>query len=170
MIVFDLQCSEEGHRFEGWFGSSADYAAQQQRGLVTCPVCGSASVEKAVMAPAVGRKGNQAPARPEPRSEAPAGPVAVAPPAPPQAAASTPLPPQAVALLKAVAIAQAEALKTSTWVGETFADDARAMHYGDKDVAPIHGKATPEQARDLLDEGIEIAPLLVPFVPPGDAN
>ena len=58
MIVFDLCCGE-GHRFEGWFGSSDDFAAQQTRGLVACPRCGSAEVAKAPMAPAVPRKGNQ---------------------------------------------------------------------------------------------------------------
>lgn len=173
MIVFDLQCTGGQHRFEGWFASSADYAQQQERGLVTCPVCGSDDVAKAVMAPAVGRKGNQAPALPVPRRHEPTapGPAAVAKAAPvsppPQL---PPLPPEAVAMLRAVALAQAEAIKTSTWVGESFADDARAMHYGDKDVAPIHGQATPEEARDLLDEGIAIAPLLIPVAPPGEVN
>jgi hypothetical protein len=172
MIVFDLQCTPEGHRFEGWFGSSGDYADQQARGLLACPVCGSAAVGKAVMAPAVGRKGNQAPVRAEPDKSGPEGAAPAAPSAPAPAAppAPPPLPPEAVAMLKAVVQAQAEALKRSTWVGDTFADEARAMHYGDKEVAPIHGQATPGEARDLLDEGIEIAPLLVPVVPPEQAN
>jgi len=69
-----------------------------------------------------------------------------------------------------VALAQAEAIKSSTWVGDSFADDARAMHYGDKDVAPIHGQATAQEAQELLDEGIAVAPLLIPVVPPGEAN
>jgi hypothetical protein len=73
-------------------------------------------------------------------------------------------------MLRAVALAQAEAIKSSTWVGTSFAEDARAMHYGDKDAAPIHGQATPEEARDLLEEGIAVAPLLIPVVPPGEAN
>jgi hypothetical protein len=84
--------------------------------------------------------------------------------------AQAPLPPEAVAMLRAVALAQAEAIKSSTWVGTSFAEDARAMHYGDKDAAPIHGQATPEEARDLLEEGIAVAPLLIPVVPPGEAN
>ena len=62
MIVFDLMCADQGHRFEGWFGSSRDYEDQQNRGLLDCPVCGSANVGKAAMAPNVGRKGNQLPA------------------------------------------------------------------------------------------------------------
>ncbi|WP_225206675.1 DUF1178 family protein [Novosphingobium huizhouense] len=164
MIVFDLECQGTGHRFEGWFGSSEDFADQQARGLVTCPVCGSADVAKAVMAPRLARKGNQLPA-PAPRS-APA----------PAAGASKPqpmahaMPPEAVAMMKAIAAMQAEALKTSTWVGDRFAEDARAMHYGEKDAAPIHGQATVDEARELFEEGVEIAPLLVPVVPPGEAN
>ncbi|MDP3551557.1 MAG: DUF1178 family protein [Novosphingobium sp.] len=158
MIVFDLQCEPMGHRFEGWFGSSTDYEDQCARGLVSCPTCGSADVTKAVMAPNLGRKGNQLP-------------VATARPAvPPQAATNLPLPPEAVAMFKAVAAMQAEAIKSSTWVGEKFADDARAMHYGEKDAAAIHGKATLDEARELIEEGIQVAPLLVPVIPPEEAN
>ncbi|MFN3553163.1 MAG: DUF1178 family protein [Novosphingobium meiothermophilum] len=160
MIVFDLQCGPQGHRFEGWFGSSADYEDQRARGLVACPSCGSPDVNKAVMAPNVGRKGNQLPAPSPSRQPDPA----------PQAMANAPLPPEAVAMLKAVAAMQAEALKSSTWVGRKFADDVRAMHYGEKDPAAIHGQATIEEARDLIEEGIPVAPLLVPFVPPEEAN
>ena len=165
MIVFDLECRPcsrrgQGQRFEGWFGSSGDYADQQARGLVTCPACGSPDVGKAVMAPAVGRKGNQITV---------AAPAAKAPePARPMAAGS--LPPEAAAMFRALATMQAEALKSSTWVGESFAEDARAMHYGEKDQAVIHGQATPDEARELIEEGIEIAPILFPLVPPGEAN
>lgn len=158
MIVFDLQCEPIGHRFEGWFGSSADYEDQRARGLVACPSCGSADVGKAVMAPNVGRKGNQMPA-PATRQEPTA-----------QAVANTTLPPEAVAMLKAVAAMQAEAIKSSTWVGGNFAEDARAMHYGEKDVGAIHGQATLAEARELIDEGIPVAPLLIPVVPPEEAN
>lgn len=158
MIVFDLQCGPAGHRFEGWFGSSADYEDQRARGLVSCPNCGSSDVHKAVMAPNVGRKGNQLPAKLR------------QPDAAPQAMANAPLPAEALAMLKAVAAMQAEALKSSTWVGARFADDARAMHYGEKDPVAIHGQATIEEARDLVEEGIPVAPLLVPFVPPEEAN
>lgn len=170
MIVFDLQCTPLGHRFEGWFGSSSDYESQQARGLVSCPSCGSLDVSKAVMAPHVGRKGNQI-AAPSVRQENPASegdqpssvPVS-------QPMANIPMPPQAVAMLKAVAAMQAEALKSSTWVGEKFADDARAMHYGEKDVAPIHGRATLKEAQELAEEGIPVAPVLVPVIPPEEAN
>jgi hypothetical protein len=164
MIVFDLQCTPAGHRFEGWFGSSHDYESQRSRGLVSCPSCGSPDVAKAVMAPNVGRKGNQMPAKGQ---IAPAAPIA---PAPSQPVANAPLPPEAVAMLKAVAAMQAEAIKSSTWVGEKFADDARAMHYGEKDPGAIHGRATIDEARELMEEGIPVAPLLIPVVPPEEAN
>ncbi len=166
MIVFDLECRDGGHRFEGWFGSSEDFAQQQARGLLTCPTCGSVDVGKAVMAPRLGRKGNQLPAA------APAVP-AQGTPAPiearPQSMAHA-LPPEATAMMKAIAVMQAEALKTSTWVGDGFAENARAMHYGEKDAAPIHGQATLDEARELIEEGVEVAPILFPIVPPGEAN
>lgn len=170
MIVFDLECracagSGSGNRFEGWFGSSGDYAAQVERGLVTCPVCGSADVGKAVMAPAVGRKGNQPAATASP----PTG-TELAAPAPVQPVTTGSLPPEAVAMLRTLAKMQAEVLKSSTWVGAKFADDARAMHYGEKDAALIHGQATAREAQELADEGIGIAPVLFPMAPPGELN
>ncbi len=175
MIVFDLECRTGGHRFEGWFSSSDDYARQQERGLVSCPTCGSADVGKAVMAPAVARKSNQMPSVPPARQpQAPqsqAQPVPVSAPDTPAPVASAPaLPPEAVAMFKALAVMQAEALKSSTWVGDNFAEDARAMHYGEKEAAPIHGQTTPEEAQELVEEGIEIAPLLFPVAPPGETN
>jgi len=157
MIVFDLQCGAHGHRFEGWFASSDDFARQQARGLVVCPACGSVEVAKAVMAPNVCRKGNQ---QPEARNAPPAA----------VANAAPPLPPEAVARLRAIASAQAEALKASRWVGEDFADKARAIHYGEQDAEAIHGRARPEEVRDLLEEGVEIAPILFPVVPPDRTN
>lgn len=149
MIVFDL-CCREGHGYEGWFASSDDYASQKERGLVTCPLCGSADVDKAPMAPAVPRKGNRQPA---------AKPVA-----------GGKIPPEAAALMQKIAKLQAEALKSSTWVGPNFAEQSRAMHYGERDPAPIHGQATPDEALGLVEEGIPVAPLLVPVVPPDEVN
>ena len=150
MIVFDLCCGE-GHRFEGWFGSSDDFAAQQARGLVACPSCGSTDVAKAPMAPAVPKKGNQ-------RSEAK------------QPVAGGALPPEAAEMLGKIARLQAEALKSSTWVGEQFAEESRKMHYGERDPQAIHGQATPDEARALVEEGITIAPLVFPVAPPDELN
>jgi hypothetical protein len=159
MIVFDLECREGGHRFEGWFGSSADFADQQARGLLCCPECGSADVGKAVMAPSVGRKGNQI-AEARPRTPARGG----------EAVSNAPMPPEAVQMMRQLARMQAEALKQSRWVGDSFAEDAKAMHYGERPHEAIHGEATLEQAKDLLEEGIAVAPLPFPVVPPDKAN
>lgn len=142
MIVFDLRC-DGGHVFESWFGSSADYADQKERGLVRCPLCDSASVEKAVMAPNVAAKGNQ-------RAAAGADPMKAA--------------------LAALAKAQEKALEGSEWVGSRFADRARAMHLGEEATTPIHGQATPQEARALVEEGVPVAPLPLPVVPPSTRN
>ncbi len=166
MIVFDLKCGS-GHVFEGWFASGEEFDRQQQRGLVACPVCADTSVAKAAMAPAVGRKSNQScSAQPVP-APAPAPESAV----PDTVPVSTGIAPEKAALLMQVlARAQAEALKGSEWVGGRFADTARAMHYGEEDARPIHGQVASEEARDLIDEGVQVAPLLFPIVPPEAQN
>jgi hypothetical protein len=150
MIVYDL-CCDTGHRFEGWFGSSTDYAAQRQRGLVACPQCGSGAVDKAPMAPAVPMKGNR---RPEAK----------------QPVAGGALPPEAAAMMHKLAELQAEALKSSTWVGDGFAEQSRAIHYGEREAGQIHGQATPDEARELHDEGIAVMPLLFPVAAPDELN
>src|SRR5690606_25479535 len=118
MIVYDLSCSA-GHRFEGWFGSSDDFTAQEARGLVSCPHCGSVDVTKAPMAPAVPKKGNQI-AQPT-RQEAA------------QSVAGGAIPPQVTVAMEKLAALQAQVLKDSTWVGEDFARQSRAMHYGERE-------------------------------------
>jgi hypothetical protein len=133
MIVFDLQCADGGETFEAWFRSNADYEAQRDGGLVQCPVCQSANVSKAPMAPRVPRKGSDHP------------------------------------LAKLAAI-QSELLKNSRWVGDEFADTARAMHDGDIDREQVHGNATLDQAKSLVDDGIPVAPLPLPVTPPSQVN
>jgi hypothetical protein len=150
MIVYDL-CCDAGHRFEGWFGSSDDYAGQRERGLVACPQCGSGAVEKAPMAPAVPRKGNR---QAEPQ----------------RVFAGGKMPPEAAEMLTKLAKIQAEALKSSTWVGDDFPDRTRAIHYGEREAETIHGQASAEEAHALLEEGIVIAPLLFPVAPPDELN
>lgn len=154
MIVFDLECRALGHRFEGWFASSQDFASHQERGLVSCPHCGSADVAKAVMAPNVGRKGNQV----------------AAPAARPQNVVGGEMPAEAKELMVKLAELQAEALKQSRWVGKDFADESRKMHYGETESETIHGQATAEQARELLDEGIALMPLPFPVASPDELN
>lgn len=153
MIVFDLKCRDQGHVFEAWFGSSEDYEAQRGRGLVECPLCGSQNVEKAVMAPRLAAKGNQA------------GRVPVA---PPQAVSSEP---EAVkAMLATLASMQKKLLETSSYVGDRFAEEARAIHLGEADGRPIHGRATPAEAKSLAEDGIEIAALPFPIMEPRQEN
>jgi hypothetical protein len=153
MIVFDLSCAE-GHRFEGWFASGDDFAAQSERGLVECPQCGSAHVMKAPMAPSVPKKGNQRGAPAEAK----------------QPVAGGAMPPEVVEALGKLAEAQANALKDSKWVGDAFAEQSRAMHYGERDAETIHGRASPREAKELVDEGVPVAPLPFPVAPPTDLN
>ena len=147
MIIFDLKCAPQGHVFEAWFASSTAFDDQRERGLIACPLCGSADVAKAPMAPAVGPRSNS-------RSEAPL----------------PTLPSQARALLAAAAAVQKRLLDGSEGVGDRFADEARAIHLGEAEARAIHGVATPDEAESLLDEGIAIAPLPFPVVPPGEEN
>ncbi len=154
MIVFDLKCQSHGHVFEAWFGSSADFEDQQRRGLVSCPLCGDSDVGKAVMAPAVAAKGNRRPQALTPPD---------APPAPVDEAKMR-------ALMESLAKAQSKALESSTWVGRAFAEQARAMHYGEQSRDSIHGEVAPEEAKALVAEGVEVAPLLFPVVPPEAKN
>ncbi len=154
MIVFDLVC-DRSHAFEGWFGSSEDFAAQQARALLTCPLCESPHVTKAPMAPAVAAKGN--------RALAPAG-IA------PRTRAGSPVPPRLAAAVEAFAAAQTMALKTSEWVGDRFAAEVRSMHYGEAEERQVHGRASRDDALALLEEGIAVAPVLVPVHPPEELN
>jgi hypothetical protein len=166
MIVFDLSCQPAGHRFEAWFRSTDDFTHQHARKLLMCPQCGSVEVEKAVMAPAVARKGNQ---------RAAASTLAPADTPPPRDGvgiqqAIAKLPPEAQQALAAMAAVQKEVLSRSRWVGGKFAEEARAIHYGEREAEPIYGRATPEEAEALADEGVEVAPLPFPVAPPDAVN
>lgn len=152
MIVFDLACGN-AHAFEGWFRSSEDFASQLERGLLSCPLCDSAEVAKAPMAPAVAAKGNRAVASPVARH-----------------VANKPMPPEVASAFKALAAAQSKALARSEWVGDRFASEVRSMHYGDTEEKQVHGRASKDDALALLDEGIAVAPLLVPVHPPEELN
>jgi hypothetical protein len=166
LIVFDLSCDAGDHRFEAWFGSSESFADQQKRGLISCPICGDTRVKKAVMAPRIGAKSNQR-ADVVPASS----PATPAPNAPGMAADAQAVGPEMVRRVMAeLAAKQAEMLPQSRWVGNDFADAARAMHEGRTKDEMIHGQTSPKEARDLLDEGIAAMPLLCPVVPPESVN
>jgi hypothetical protein len=162
MIAFDLGCSG-GHVFEAWFRSSADYEDQQARGLIACPVCGDASVAKAVMAPNVAVKGNR-------KASPPALPATPSAASVPVAAGAPGIPAAVRAMMVAVAAAQAESLPRSRWVGDRFAEEARALHAEGRDDELIHGQTTAEEAEALVEEGLPVLPLLVPVVPPEARN
>ncbi|MGF7147744.1 hypothetical protein FHS96_001353 [Sphingomonas zeicaulis] len=158
MIVFDLRC-DGGHVFEAWFGSSGDYEDQKARKLLNCPICGDAAIEKAVMAPNVGAKGNQA--------------VVVRPQAIEAALPAAPAGPDAARVKRALAElakAQERVLADSEWVGRGFAREARAIHDGDSDRRSIHGEASLAEVKSLLDDGIGVAPLPLPLVPENKRN
>ena len=152
MIVFDLRCAAHGHVFEAWFASSSAFEAQQARGLVACPLCGSAEVAKAPMAPAVGAKGNASPA------SGPSGGLLGG------------APEEVKKMLAAAAAFQKSMLVGSESVGERFAAEARAIHLGEADARPIHGEASRTEAESLIADGVPIASLPFPVVPPGEEN
>jgi hypothetical protein len=152
MIRYNLRC-ERGHAFESWFQSSTAYESQEKRKLVNCPSCGSAKVERAIMAPQiVSKKGRD--------SAAPA-PVA-APSTDVTAPASTPLMMAQERELRAkLRELRDHIVKNADNVGERFPNEARKMHYGDIEHRPIYGEASPDEARSLIDEGVEVSPLPV---------
>jgi len=156
MIRYALHC-DRNHEFESWFQSSSAYDSQVKRKLVSCPVCGSAKVDKAIMAPRiVGKKGRGRAAPPPEPAAAPA----------PEAAPSGPtslLMAQEKELRSKLKELRDHIVKNADNVGERFANEARAMHYGDKEHRPIYGEASPDEAKSLIDEGIEVSPL--PILP-----
>jgi hypothetical protein len=155
MIRYSLRC-ERDHAFESWFQDSSAYDAQVKRKLVSCPVCSSVKIEKAIMAPRiVGKKGRE---RVEPvPAPAPAAPAEI-----PAAATSTPLMMAQERELRAkLKELRDHIVKNADNVGERFPNEARKMHYGDIEHRPIYGEASPEEARSLVDEGIEVSPLPV---------
>ena len=150
MIRYSLRCDRD-HAFESWFQSSAAYDSQVRRKLVTCPACGSAKVEKAIMAPRiVGKKG---------REKA----------APAPAAENVPAVNESTSLMMAqerelrakLKELRDHIVKNADNVGERFPNEARKMHYGDIEHRPIYGEASPEEARSLIEEGVEVSPLPV---------
>ncbi|GLH77999.1 hypothetical protein SSBR45G_29070 [Bradyrhizobium sp. SSBR45G] len=156
MIRYALRC-ERDHSFESWFQSSSAYDSQVKRKLVECPACGSTKVEKAIMAPRiVSKKGREV--TPEPP---PAAPVPVP--------AQEVIPPGSTALMMAqerelrakLKELRDHIVKNADDVGERFPTEARKMHYGEAEHRPIYGEASLDEARELIEEGIEVAPIPV---------
>lgn len=131
MIKYALKC-QNGHRFEGWFSNSADYDAQAAAGALTCPVCDTSDISKDIMAPAIatGR-----------RKEAARTVEAIS------------------AMREAARKARAYVEKNFDNVGKRFPEEARKIHYGESEERGIYGVATPDEVKELTEEGVNIAPL-----------
>lgn len=153
MIHYNLRC-ERDHTFESWFQSSSAYESQERRKLISCPVCGSDKVERAIMAPKVVSKKSRE--REVPVS-APAASTEVAAPA----AAAPLMMAQERELRAKLKELRDHIVKNADNVGERFPNEARKMHYGDIEHRPIYGEASPDEARSLIEEGIEVSPLPV---------
>ena len=145
MKVFDLQCAG-GHAFEGWFSSEDDYQDQLRRGLLACPLCSATDVARIPSAPRLNLRGQAAragkPAQKDKRRDV------------------TSMPPAALQAAWLQAVRQVMA--NTEDVGPRFPEEARRMHYGETEERGIRGQATPEQTRDLLEEGIAVMPLSLP--------
>jgi hypothetical protein len=144
VIVFNLSCAAE-HKFEGWFASGEDFDTQRERGLLSCPLCGSATVSKELSAPRL----NLIPAD--------------------QAKRRHPAEPQPVALLgspeqRALGELIRRVIENTEDVGPKFAEEARRIHYKETEARSIRGVATPDEAQSLADEGIEVARLPVAVI------
>jgi hypothetical protein len=162
MIRYALKC-KNGHIFDGWFRGSDDFDKQAQSGFIICPVCGDASISKSLMAPSIksssGDTSSQQDAPVMPSEDIAAQ----------QNEASSEAYPHPVAALKPDVKEQAmiqavrafrEVVKAhSDYVGPKFADEARKMHYGESETRGIWGEASVDDAKNLLDEGIEIVKL-----------
>jgi len=144
MIRYTLKCDHD-HSFDSWFASAEAFEKLRAAGMVACTLCGSTTVEKALMTPALRPARALPPETPEHPLSAPQGEIETA-----------------LAEMRRVIE------ENSDYVGRDFVDEARAMHAGEKPERAIHGEARPDEARALLDEGIAVTPL--PFLPPRKTN
>ena len=158
MIRYSLAC-EKKHAFEVWFRNSADYDKQRKRGLLACPTCGSGKIEKTLMAPALGSgtKKKIATMRAEAAAEA----------VPAEAASLDNKAPVAMVshqereFRRKLKELRDHLKQNAEDVGGRFPEEARKMHYGEKERRSIYGEASPKEAKEMLDEGIEFHPLPV---------
>ena len=145
MIRYALNC-DQGHEFESWFPSSSAYDKQAKRGLLSCPQCGSAKIDKAIMAPRLSGTNRET----APEAPAPKNPVAM-------------LSPQEREIRTKLKELRDHLTKNAENVGQKFPEQARKMHYGEIEHRSIYGEASPEEAKGLAEEGVEFHPL--PILP-----
>jgi hypothetical protein len=155
MKVLDLQCSQQ-HVFEGWFASESDFASQCAAALVQCPVCGDPAVTKMLSAPRLNLSGAKAPLAVLASTDS--GEAAPSPNPTTRADAAS----ERFVLAAAWAEVSRRLAAETTDVGDQFAEQARKIHYGEVEARAIRGQTTLTQARDLLEEGIDVVPLLLP--------
>ena len=154
MIRYALHCAK-GHDFESWFPNSAAYDKQAKRGLVTCPACGDSKVEKAIMAPKLsGTRRRGKASLPVAALDAPAPPN-------PATAPVAMMSPQESELRQKLKELREHLTQNADYVGTKFPEEARKMHYGEIEHRSIYGEASPDQAKELHEEGIEFHPLPV---------
>ena len=132
MIKYNLLCDDE-HEFEGWFRSSADFEAQADEGFLECPACGSADVRKAIMAPAIARSK--------------------------EATSGKNLSQVRDSMVEGAERARDYVESNFDYVGDKFPEEARQIHYGEKESRGIYGEATGKEVKELVKEGVEIAPM-----------
>ena len=162
MIRYALACAE-GHEFESWFANSAAFDKQKKRGLVSCPVCGSTKVDKAIMAPRLARSDAEDVAPPQlPSVPASPKPAPALPPMPvPGKSTVAMTAPQERELRQKLKELRDHVTKNAQYVGQRFSEEARKMHYGEIEHRSIYGEASPDDAKALHEEGIEFHPLPV---------
>lgn len=151
MIRYTLKCAEN-HSFDSWFQNAKAFEGLQAAGHVTCPDCGSSNVQKSLMAPKV-RPARSA-AQPPAQVDTPPAPAAVAAPS--------------AEIEAEIAKLRAKVEAESDYVGESFAEEARAMHLGDAPERSIYGEAKLEDAKELIEDGVPVMPL--PFTPTRKTN
>ena len=139
MIRYDLICNK-GHAFDGWFRDSAAYEAQAAGGFVSCSRCGSAKVEKQLMAPGIPVKSNRKDSTP-------------------QKLVAGPVDPRLRMMMEMVREMRKQVEANADYVGGRFAEEARKIHYAEAEKRGIYGEATADEAEALIEEGIEVHPL-----------
>jgi hypothetical protein len=168
MILYRLRCAE-GHEFESWFKDSKTYERQEKKSLIGCPTCGNSKIERALMAPRLGRSDkNRSPGDRGAKDVPVAAEAAVPAPTP------SPQEQQMAALARHMPKELREALlkvrehveKNCDHVGDKFAEEARKIHYGESEKRGIYGETTEEDAAALAEEGIEFGRL--PWIPRGN--
>jgi hypothetical protein len=173
MKVLDLQCSQQ-HSFEGWFGSEDDFQSQLTRGLVQCPLCGIAEITKKLSATRFNLGKAAAPTETkttQSKNETSAGASLTSTelvtqdrtPQPLPSPQRPPMSPEVAAIMQAAWMDMAKHVMANTEdVGNSFASEARKIHYGEADERAIRGHATPDQTMELIEEGIDVMPLPIP--------